>query len=287
MLRDDQLRIGRQAHAAAQDQPLGDVVAVQRGLAGVEVLAREAHAIGQRDLADVVHQRADAQLHQYGGRYRQLAAQHQRDDGDVERVRGVAIAVHLAQHAQAGLALDQHLVQQGARKLLRIGVGLRRIGHHLVVGAPQVATGLGELALAALGDLHLRAEREPGELASIQGLGRLFLGGRLAVLPAGDRGLDVRLLDVAALRAPRQASETQRADRLDLLGGGQLEARQRERMRHPADVQMNEHADAQGARLDRGRHSNLPLPPTSLAGGFFLSVESAKPLLDLSGQIPT
>jgi len=118
------------------------------------------------------------------------------------------------------------------------------------------ARGFGELVLAQLQRGALRQQGlapQPafGGLGRFDGHGgrrgnRHRLGRRAA---GGGDGLDGRL--IAFLRAPAHTLFAQRADGGDLSGRADLEAAQREWMRHPATVEMHEHADAQLRNVDQ------------------------------------
>ena len=57
--------------------------------------------------------------------------------------------------------------------------------------------------------------------------------------------------DIAVLRAPAHALQAQRTQRRDLLSAGNLEAGARKRMRHPAQVEVDEHAHLELAHIDQ------------------------------------
>ena len=80
-----------------------------------------AHAVGQVELADVVQQRADAQVEHVGLGQAEGAAHQQRDHRDVERVRGGLVAGRLGQQADAQVLLAEHLVDQRLRQRARPG----------------------------------------------------------------------------------------------------------------------------------------------------------------------
>jgi hypothetical protein len=63
-----------------------------------------------------------------------------------------------------------------------------------------------------------------------------------------------RLRHVALLGQPDDALQAQAADGGDLLGRRDAEARQRERMRHPAQLEADEHADLQVLDGDGAGH---------------------------------
>ena len=215
----------------------------------------QAQPVRQGQLAHVVHQRPHPQVHHLGPGQAQLARQQQRDDAHVHCMRGRAVAGGFAQHAHAGLAVHQHLVQQRAGELLGAFAGQVGLAGHGVVDAPQVAAGLAVLALAqaqrgllggqlALGGLARLGARDHGR----RGGARVGVIGRRA----GRRIERQRALlagstigRVAAFRVPAQLLQAERADGLDLLGGADLEAGQGKRVRHPAQIQVDEHSDAQ------------------------------------------
>jgi hypothetical protein len=57
---------------------------------------------------------------------------------------------------------------------------------------------------------------------------------------------------VALVRAPTHSCQAERAYGRDLTGIGDAEARQGKRMRHPAQVEVDEHADPEFGGIDGG-----------------------------------
>ncbi len=265
VLGNDQQGAGRQSHATALHQAMGHVLAVGFEFGHAEVVVRQTQTVGQRHLAHVVQQGANAQVRQVGRHQIEGAAQQHGNDGHVHGVRGVAVARRLAQHPHAELFVHQHLVQQGLGELLGTIAGLLRLAHHGVVHAAQVAAGLAVLALAQAQRLGLL-----GQLAGAILLGTL---GRAHVLPrrghlhgrqvGADQALGgLRRCNqqcIAAIRAPAQLLQAQATDGGNLVRRGDLEAGQGKGMRHPAHVQMHKHPHSQIVQLYRDRHDAFPV----------------------------
>ena len=170
-----------------------------------------------------------------------------------------------------------------------LGAGLGGPGRHQLEGLPAGARGLAVLPLAELLRLALRLEAQlpgdarallgrdaaagssrPGSVAGSDGASatpRLsaatarappdsavgIVGGGLGrALRGAGQGAAVEQREVAVLRAPAHPRQAERADRRHLRRGGDAKAAQRERMRHPADVEMHEHPDAQRLDVDLG-----------------------------------
>ena len=250
VLGDDERRARRQGHAAGVGDAVADVLLVEARFRGREVLLAVAHAVGQFELADVVHQRAHAQVEHVGLGQAERAPHQQRDDRDVQRVCRGLVAGRFGQQADAQVLGAEHLVDQRPGQRGGVLGGLLRLARHQVGRELAFARSLGELTLAqlqcgalasellavfgALGSLGRQRDRRRSVIAGGGGRRRGHVGGR----------------GLALFGVPAHLLEAERADRGDLLVRRNAELAQRERMRHPAEVQVNEHAHAQRGDVD-------------------------------------
>ena len=256
---------------------------VDAHLARREVVFAMAQPLRQVALADVVQHRADAQVLHLLGREAEAAAHQQGDDADVHGVHRRLVAGALGEDADAELARVDHLVDQGAGQLLGLRLGLARLAGDHLDRLPAQARGLAVLPLADLLRLALRLQSAAmradrpivgRRLGCAELVGRgvavgLFVVGGLAGVgrgvgvgvvgggTAGARQCRRRLAaveqrQVAVLRAPAHPGEAERADRRHLRRRRDAKAAERKRVRHPAHVEMHEHADAQRLDVDLG-----------------------------------
>ena len=137
---------GCQAHAPAVQHAVRHVVAVGRQVFLAEALVGMAQPLGQVDLADVVHQRADAQVEHLVVAQAEDAAHQQRDHGHVHGVRTGVVAGIAGEQADAHVAVDQHLVEQRARQVLGVAARLLGARDHAVLGRAPGVAGFVELA---------------------------------------------------------------------------------------------------------------------------------------------
>jgi hypothetical protein len=142
-----------------EDQALRDVVAIEGGLAGAEIVAGVTNAIRKRDLADVVHQRADAEFHQHrAGTASCRASSSEIDVTFIECAAARSPDISPSTRRQ-GSPSTSILSMSARASILRVGVASAGSAEHLVRSAAQVAAGLVELALAAQRAFALRRER--------------------------------------------------------------------------------------------------------------------------------
>ncbi len=254
VLADHQQRTGCEPHALALCHATGHMLAVQAHVGRRRMRVDMVHPIGQLQLADVVQQRADADVEHLALAEAEHAAHQHGNHRHIERVRRRSVALHLRQHADAHLAIEHHLVQQRARQPLGGLAGELRLPGHLLgsrlpracrlvvlAGAHLVCFALGTQLLAALAcALLLRrlVRRRRCNRADRGGLGRF-------VLPVVERAL---------FGTPTHLVQPEAANGCDLLGRGDLEARQRERMGPPREVEVDEHSDTKLVDADAGRH---------------------------------
>ena len=204
----------------------------------------------QLGLADVVRQRTDAEIVQLGLRQAAQSPHQQRQHADVGGVAR-AFVRRGSDGADRQLARGQHLRHQRLRQRRHALPGGQRITHRQVGRGPPVARRFGVLTLDQAGGAALRG----GAVARGGGRRRRRGGARAAASPVcSPRGRDRngRRGGIALLRAPAHAGQTEGADGLDLRRIGNAKARQRKRMRHPPQVEVNEHADLQIGGGDGG-----------------------------------
>ena len=249
VLGDDQQRPGAHPHLLAHHHALGDVLLVGGDLGGGEAVVAMAEAGRQLHLADVVQQRALAEVQHLVAPQAEGPAQQHRDHRDVQRMRGAAVAGALVEQADVDVALDQHLVQQRAGQRGGPVAGVGRLARHQVDQVAQGGGRLGVLALAQQQRLALLGQQPTMTLAGIvlgvvSGLGD---HGRSGGRRRHRRGFQREL---ALARAPAHLLQAQPAQDQQLLLRTQLEAAEREGMRHPAEVEMNEHPHFQLVHID-------------------------------------
>jgi hypothetical protein len=141
--------------------------------------------------------------------------------------------------------VPEHLVDEHARQ--RFGPFTRelRLCRDKARGLAQGPGGLGKLAFTQCQRRARRGQRFPG-LAASQCLRPFVL---CEDGPQWTSGLEHpptwHWFQVASLGAAAYLRQSERADCLDLFERGDPEAAQREGMRHPARVELNEHPDLQ------------------------------------------
>ena len=210
-----------------------DVLAVAPCLAGGAVLVDVAHALGQGELARVVQQGAEAEGMQLVFGEAEEAAHQQGDDGDVEPVRGGAVARRRLLDGAHGQVAVRHGGEQGTHEPVARRPGLGR----LVRDEGQHPGALGGGGLEAGLQRQLGVDRRAVD--------------RRARLEAGRLGIGTRHHHLAQLGTPADVADAQGADRLELVRVGDAKGVARERVRHPADIEVDEHADAERLHVDR------------------------------------
>ena len=118
-----QHRARRQPHAARLRRALRHVVLVEAQLGRSEVIFTVAHPIGQFELADVVHQGADAEVVHVQSRQPERASHQQRDHADIERMHRHLVAGRVRQQPDAQFLRAKHLVDQCLRQRQRLHAG--------------------------------------------------------------------------------------------------------------------------------------------------------------------
>ncbi len=288
VLRDHRGGARAQAHPLGVHQAMRHVLLVVLLLGRREGLFAMPHAQRHLDLADVVQHRADAEVEHVGFAEAERAAHQQRDQRDVDRVHRLLVAGRLGQQPDAEVLLAEHLL--GERLGERLGLVARIVGlrQHEVADLLAGLRRFGELALAAALRGALGGQRFAALLGRFGAGARLLArcghvdstrrrvrsaatgvttagGGRtLARVLAPPTGSLARAVDgariaraaveeavVALLRIPAHPLESERADRFDLLRRRDLEAVERKRVRDPAEIEVDEHADAQCMHVDQ------------------------------------
>ena len=270
VLRDHAGGTDRQAHAARMRHAFDDMVAVGRRVGGAEAAVRVAQAFGHADFADVVQQCAHAQVVHVLFGQAQRAADQQRDDADVERMRGGAVAAAATDQADADVLVAQHAVDHGLRQRFgRTACVFWALAELVLSRAPGVGR-FCVAALAALQRLALCGQLGAALCGRLFGqLGRAGRGGRRrwandigrggcngCAGPRFGRQPRGRFFgrQVALLRRPTHLLQAQTTQRAELFLRRQLEAGQRKGMRQPTTFEVDEHADANFFDGDQAGH---------------------------------